>query len=301
MGFLVNKITGDGTAQTAITNDATLEAVVNSLVAYNTTGGALNFTVSINGSIIFSESVNANGTFRLPDKINLGAVSTLEVNAPIGLNVTVSYLQQAIDVAGALSTVQLLAQQANDDADRAANIVGQLPVGTIYDLSTSINTAWSSKKIADELDTKQDTLTFDTVPTKGSTNLVESSGVFDALATKLPLSGGTMTGAITAIRETQVSLGVSSAIDLSLGNLFTKSINSSTTLSVLNCLSSGTSNSFILELVNAGAFTITWFSGIKWADGLAPILTASGVDVLGFYSYDGGVTWKGLVLGNDMK
>ena len=301
MGFLVNKITGDGTAQTAITNDATLEAVVNSLVAYNTTGGALNFTVSINGSIIFSESVNANGTFRLPDKINLGAVSTLEVNAPIGLNVTVSYLQQAIDVAGALSTVQLLAQQANDDADRAANIVGQLPVGTIYDLSTSINTAWSSKKIADELDTKQDTLTFDTVPTKGSTNLVESSGVFDALATKLPLSGGTMTGAITAIRETQISLGVSSAIDLSLGNLFTKSINSSTTLSVLNCLSSGTSNSFILELVNAGAFTITWFSGIKWAEGIAPILTASGVDVLGFYSYDGGVTWKGLVLGNDMK
>ena len=301
MGFLVNKITGDGTAQTAITNDATLEAVVNSLVAYNTTGGALNFTVSINGSIIFSERVNANGTFRLPDKINLGAVSTLEVNAPIGLNVTVSYLQQAIDVAGALSTVQLLAQQANDDADRAANIVGQLPVGTIYDLSTSINTAWSSKKIADELDTKQDTLTFDTVPTKGSTNLVESSGVFDALATKLPLSGGTMTGAITAIRETQVSLGVSSAIDLSLGNLFTKSINSSTTLSVLNCLSSGTSNSFIVELVNAGAFTITWFSGIKWADGFAPILTASGVDVLGFYSYDGGVTWKGLVLGNNMK
>ena len=301
MGFLVNKITGDGTAQTAITNDATLEAVVNSLVAYNTTGGALNFTVSINGSIIFSESVNANGTFRLPDKINLGAVSILEVNAPIGLNVTVSYLQQAIDVAGALSTVQLLAQQANDDADRAANIVGQLPVGTIYDLSTSINTAWSSKKIADELDTKQDTLTFDTVPTKGSTNLVESSGVFDALATKLPLSGGTMTGAITAIRETQVSLGVSSAIDLSLGNVFTKSVNSDTTFSVLNFLSSGTSNSFILELVNAGAFTITWFSGIKWADGLAPILTASGVDVLGFYSYDGGVTWKGLVLGNDMK
>ena len=301
MGFLVNKITGDGTAQTAITNDATLEAVVNSLVAYNTTGGALNFTVSINGSIIFSESVNANGTFRLPDKINLGAVSTLEVNAPIGLNVTVSYLQQAIDVAGALSTVQLLARQANDDADRAANIVGQLPVGTIYDLSTSINTAWSSKKIADELDTKQDTLTFDTVPTKGSTNLVESSGVFDALATKLPLSGGTMTGAITAIRETQVSLGVSSAIDLSLGNVFTKSVNSDTTFSVLNFLSSGTSNSFILELVNAGAFTITWFSGIKWADGIAPILTASGVDVLGFYSYDGGVTWKGLVLGNDMK
>ena len=28
MGFLVNKITGDGTTQTAITNDATLEALI---------------------------------------------------------------------------------------------------------------------------------------------------------------------------------------------------------------------------------------------------------------------------------
>ena len=301
MGFLVNKITGDGTTQIAITNDATLEAVVNSLVAYNTTGSELNFTVSINGSVIFSESVSANSTYRLPDKINLGAINTLEVNAPIGLNVTVSYLQQAIDVVGALNAAQVLAQQASDDADRAAAIVGALPAGTIDDLGTAANTAWSSKKIADELDTKQDTLTFDTVPTEGSTNPVKSSGVFDALATKLPLSGGTMTGAITAIRETQISLGVSSAIDLSLGNVFTKSVNSDTTFSVLNCLSSGTSNSFILELTNAGSFTITWFSGIKWAEGIAPTLTASGVDVLGFYSYDGGVTWKGLVLGNDMK
>lgn len=301
MGFLVNKITGNGTTQIAITNDATLEAVVNSLVAYNTTESGLNFTVSINGSVIFSESVSANSTYRLPDKINLGAISTLEVNAPIGLNVTVSYLQQAIDVVGALNAAQVLAQQASDDADRAAAIVGALPVGTLDDSTATVNTAWSSKKIADELDTKQDTLTFDTVPTKGSTNPVESSGVFDALATKLPLSGGTMTGAITAIRETQISLGVSSAIDLSLGNVFTKSVNSDTTFSVLNCLSSGTSNSFILELTNAGSFTITWFSGIKWAEGIAPVLTASGVDVLGFYSYDGGVTWKGLVLGNDMK
>ena len=360
MGFLVNKITGDGTAQIAITNDATLEAVVNSLVAYNTTVSELNFTISINGSTIFSESVGADSTYRIPDKINLGAVSTLEVNAPIGLNVTVSYLQQAIDVAGALSVVQVFAQQADTSASSAvtkaseaetfknqasasalsasnsadivlsnkANIdlvatnitdistvnsnisdviivseaIKTGSMGTeINDNSTSTATVWSSKKIANGLATKQNTLTFDTVPTKGSTNPVESSGVFDALATKLPLSGGTMTGAITAIRETQVSLGVSSAIDLSLGNVFTKSVNSDTTFSVLNYLSSGTSNSFILELTNAGSFTITWFSGIKWSEGIAPKLTASGVDVLGFYSYDGGVTWKGLVLGNDMK
>ena len=153
-------------------------------------------------------------------------------------------------------------------------------VNVIDDTQITLTNTWSASKIDSELSSKADAANLDL---------------------KLPVTGGTMTGAITAIRETQIPLGFSSAIDLSLGNVFTKSVNSDTTFSVLNCLSAGTSNSFILELTNAGAFTITWFSGIKWAEGIAPILTASGVDVLGFYSYDGGVTWKGLVLGNDMK
>ena len=112
MGFLVNKITGNGTAQVAVTNDATLEAVVNSLVAYNTTAGALDFSILIADSIVFTESVDANGTFRIPDKINLGANGVLKVNADTGVDVTVSYLQQAIDVAGALSAAQQAALDA---------------------------------------------------------------------------------------------------------------------------------------------------------------------------------------------
>ena len=125
MGFLVNKITGNGTAQTAITNDATLEAVVNSLVAFNTTGGALSFSLLVNDSVIFTESVAANSTFRIPDKINLGAASTLKVSSATGLDVTVSYLQQAIDVAGALSAAQIAAQDAN-----AARVLAEAALGT---------------------------------------------------------------------------------------------------------------------------------------------------------------------------
>ena len=41
-----------------------------------------------------------------------------------------------------------------------------------------------SNGIYDALATKQDVLTFDTVPTDGSTNPVESNGIYDALATK---------------------------------------------------------------------------------------------------------------------
>ena len=125
MGFLVNKITGNGTAQVAVTNDATLEAVVNSLVAYNTTAGALDFSVLIDDSVVFTESVDANGTFRIPDKINLGANGVLKVNADTGVDVTVSYLQQAIDVAGALSAAQQAAQDADD-----ARILAEAALGT---------------------------------------------------------------------------------------------------------------------------------------------------------------------------
>jgi hypothetical protein len=59
--------------------------------------------------------------------------------------------------------------------------------------------------------------------------------------------------------------------------------------------------SFVLDLTNGGSSTITWWSGVKWASGIAPTLTVSGRDVLGFFTHDGGTTWSGLVLGKDLK
>ena len=117
---------------------------------------------------------------------------------------------------------------------------------------------------------------------------------------RLLLAGGTMTGAITALRETKVAMGAND-INLATGNVFTKTISGITTLTVSNWLSSGNANSFILELTNGGAFAVTWFAGVKWAGGSAPTLTASGVDILGFYSHDGGTTVRGIVLAKDSK
>ena len=105
---------------------------------------------------------------------------------------------------------------------------------------------------------------------------------------------------ITGTREVRVAMPAN-AIDLATGNLFTKTISGATTLTVSNVPTTGTAASFILELTNAGSAAITWFSGVKWAGGTAPTLTASGVDVLGFYSHDGGTTWRGLVLAKDSK
>ena len=116
----------------------------------------------------------------------------------------------------------------------------------------------------------------------------------------LPLTGGTMTGAITAIRETKVAMAANN-INLTTGNLFTKTITGATTLTISGALPNGNANSFILELTNGGTGIITWWSGMKWAGGTAPTLTTAGVDILGFYSHDGGTTWRGMVMAKDSK
>ena len=122
------------------------------------------------------------------------------------------------------------------------------------------------------------------------------AGLQSALDTKAPILQPTLTG----LREVRVTMAAND-IDLSAGNLFTKTISGATTLTVSNVPATGTLASFILDLTNGGSATVTWWSGVKWAGGTAPTLTAAGRDVLGFYTHNGGTTWTGLVLGKDVK
>lgn len=105
---------------------------------------------------------------------------------------------------------------------------------------------------------------------------------------------------LTGMTETKVAVPAAN-IDLATGNYFSKTISGATTLTVSNVPATGTAASFILDLTNGGAGTITWWSGMKWAGGTAPTLTTSGRDVLGFFTHDGGTTWTGLLLGKDVK
>lgn len=114
------------------------------------------------------------------------------------------------------------------------------------------------------------------------------------------LTWANLKATITALRETKVAMGAND-INLASGSIFTKTITATTTLTVSGWLASGNVNSFILELTNGGAFAVTYFAGVKWAGGTAPALTASGVDILGFYSHDGGTTVRGIVLAKDSK
>lgn len=88
-------------------------------------------------------------------------------------------------------------------------------------------------------------------------------------------------------------LAAGSAIDCRLANLFYKTITGITTFTFTNAPAAGRSYGFVLELVNGGAFAITWPASVKWPSAVTPSLTVSGVDILVFMTRDGGATWRG--------
>jgi len=90
-------------------------------------------------------------------------------------------------------------------------------------------------------------------------------------------------------------------IDCSLGAVFSKTITALTTFTVSNVAAVNDVTSFVLELTNGGAYAITWWSGIKWAGGTVPTFTTAGLDILGFYTRDGGATWRSVMMCKDSK
>ena len=123
-------------------------------------------------------------------------------------------------------------------------------------------------------------------------------------AAALPKAGGTVTGLINMsdqivqspvlkdYAETKVAMAAND-VDLSLGNVQTKTISGGQTLTFSNPPASGTAGSFTLILTNGGSATVVWPSSVDWPAATAPTLTASGVDVLFFTTCDGGTIWYG--------
>ena len=106
---------------------------------------------------------------------------------------------------------------------------------------------------------------------------------------------------VTAPLEVAVDLGTGTEIDLSAGSVFYKTMTSAQTFTLSNVPTSGLVASFILELTNAGTYAPTFWANVHKAGGTAVSFTASGTDVLGFYTRDGGANWRMIVLSLDSK
>ena len=89
--------------------------------------------------------------------------------------------------------------------------------------------------------------------------------------------------------------GGSTSIDLTSANNFEYTVNATSTISFTNSPTAPKAFGFTLVLNNGGSQAITWPTGTLWAGGIAPALTASGTDILVFYTYDGGVSYYGFL------
>ena len=90
-------------------------------------------------------------------------------------------------------------------------------------------------------------------------------------------------------------------LDLEVANNFSGTVTGITTFTFSNPPATGKIGSFSLVLTNGGSATVNWPASVDWAGGVAPTLTAAGVDVLSFLTLDGGTTWLGFAGGLDMK
>ena len=89
-------------------------------------------------------------------------------------------------------------------------------------------------------------------------------------------------------------------IDYTAGQVVSATMTGDNTFTVTNKHDSGREGSITLVITNGGAGTFG-FTNVKWPGGVAPTLTASGVDVLAFFTIDGGTTWRGVLSMADSK
>jgi hypothetical protein len=99
------------------------------------------------------------------------------------------------------------------------------------------------------------------------------------------------------------ALGVTSGsvtINLDTANFYSATTNANATWSFANASPANTLSGVVLALSNGGAYDQTW-TNVDWAAGTAPTLTANGLDILVFVSYDAGTTWHGMPASLDSK
>ena len=109
----------------------------------------------------------------------------------------------------------------------------------------------------------------------------------DQLATRPTLKDYSVQGEILGV------VSANATLDLANANFFSATANANLTFSFANASAANTLSGAVLALTNGGAFTIGW-DNVAWSGGAPPSLTAAGLDILVFVSYDGGTNWNGM-------
>jgi len=130
-------------------------------------------------------------------------------------------------------------------------------------------------------------------------NPTSSTGTFSDPTLSRPLTNG---GKVVVSALGTLTTGTTT-INLATAQVYTATITASNTITFAfsNAPSAGQSQIVLLRLTNGGSGTVNWPAGTKFSFGVAPILTASGVDMLGIFYDVTTTTYMVFVIGTDVK
>jgi hypothetical protein len=178
--------------------------------------------------------------------------------------------------------------------DLTTNVTGTLPVtngGTgITSFGTGVATFLGTPSSANLISAVTDEtgtglLVFATNPTLTGVTLAGEAACADNLVTRATLKDYAIEGSAIG------NAGATRTFDLSVANFFSVTIDQATTFTFSNPPASGDFGCFVMEITNGSAFVITFPASVDFVGGVAPTLTASGVDQLVFTTRDGGTTY----------
>ena len=135
----------------------------------------------------------------------------------------------------------------------------------------------------------------------GSGLSIESSSPLDT-GQPLAYNGTTFTNTSTVDLPWSVPSGTSGTVtvDRSAGEVQQLTLTGNTTLSIVGWPSAGQFARMVLQIDGSGgSYTVTWPSGTTWPGGTPPTMSANGIDIYIFMSFDGGATVFGNVVGQN--
>jgi hypothetical protein len=297
-------------AQTSATN-ASASATSASTSATNANTTYVDFSAKYLGSKTSAPSVDNTGA-----ALTEGAIYWNSTVDQLYIWTGSAWDQVAFSVSGTVTSFNTRTGSVTLNSSDVTNALNSTVDVTVGNLTGTQISATSAVRVnnATVIDSSQNWLGSTIPVNRGGTGATSLTGVLvgngtGAVTTKTVPAGeivGTTDSqtisnkVLVNVREVQQAMAANNA-DLAVATYFTKTITATTTFTVSNVPANGQVVAFILDLTNAGSQSITWFANTRWAGGVPPTLTASGRDILGFFTFNGGANWVGVLVSRDVR